>query len=359
MVYHTHQDRPYWYESAYYLLTDEDVERLENATNELHQMALQLVDEVVQRGDYDLFCLTEFSKKAVERSWRDGHASLYGRFDLAYDGLGPPKLLEYNADTPTSLLEAAVVQWQWLQAVAPGGDQFNSIWEALVSRWQQLKVTGAVGSVVHFGHEESVEDLMTVCLLRDAAEEAGITTIGLHMGEIGWSTESFRFVDLENQPIQSLFKLYPWEILAREPFGDRALAHVSETRWLEPAWKMLLSNKVLLAELWRRHPGHPNLLPAVLEGPGSLADYVRKPIFSREGANVSVVQGGMGLESTGGEYGAEGFVYQALAPIPDFGGNRPVIGSWVVGDESCGIGIRESDGWITQDTSRFVPHCLG
>jgi glutathionylspermidine synthase len=36
---------------------------------------------------------------------------LYGRFDLAYRGDGPPKLLEYNADTPTALFEAAVVQW--------------------------------------------------------------------------------------------------------------------------------------------------------------------------------------------------------------------------------------------------------
>ena len=27
------------------------------------------------------------------------------------------KSFEYNADTPTSLLEAAVVQWQWLEQI--------------------------------------------------------------------------------------------------------------------------------------------------------------------------------------------------------------------------------------------------
>ena len=58
---------------------------------------------------------------------------MYGRFDLAYDGTTPPKLLEYNADTPTSLLEAAVIQWRWQQDMRPERDQFNSIHERLLA----------------------------------------------------------------------------------------------------------------------------------------------------------------------------------------------------------------------------------
>lgn len=69
----------------------------------------------------------------IAQSWQRGDKSLYGRIDLRFDGLGPAKLLEYNADTPTSLFEAAVFQWTWLEqaierSILPKrADQFNSI----------------------------------------------------------------------------------------------------------------------------------------------------------------------------------------------------------------------------------------
>ena len=83
---------------------------------------------------------------------------------------------------------------------------------------------------------------------------------------------------------------------------------------------------------------------------------MRKPIFGREGANVQVIEAGRVVAETGGEYGAEGYVYQAHAPLPAFGGNYPVIGSWVVAGEPAGMGIREDATAITTDDSRFVPH---
>ena len=42
--------------------------------------------------------------------------------------------------------------------------------------------------------------------------------------------------------------------------------------------------------------------------------------------------------------------------LPAFDGNYPVIGSWIIGDDAAGIGIREDDTPITRNTSRFVPH---
>jgi glutathionylspermidine synthase len=50
------------------------------------------------------------------------------------------------------------------------------------------------------------------------------------------------------------------------------------------------------------------------------------------------------------------FVYQEIFPIPKLDGNFPVFGCWIVGDEACGLGIRESTDLITRNTSRFVPH---
>ena len=96
--------------------------------------------------------------------------------------------------------------------------------------------------------------------------------------------------------------------------------------FIEPAWKMVLSNKGILAILWDLFPGHPNLLPAFFNEPNGMFEYVKKPLLSREGANVTVHTMKEHLESTG-EYGAEGYVFQQLAPIPEFDGKRPVIGS--------------------------------
>src|SRR5258708_5118213 len=93
-----------------------------------------------------------------------------------------------------------------------------------------------------------------------------------------------------------------------------------------------------------------------VDQPGNLAAFVRKPYLSREGGNVSVIREGRTLESNAGDYGTEGFVDQELVLLPDFDGAHPVIGSWMVGDVACGIGIRESDGLITNNRSRFAPH---
>jgi len=82
---------------------------------------------------------------------------------------------------------------------------------------------------------------------------------------------------------------------------------------------------------------------------------VKKPLYSREGANVSINAGDTVID-VGGDYGEEGFIWQAYHALPSFGGRYAVIGSWVVGDEPAGIGIREDASPVTRDTSRFVPH---
>src|SRR5260370_11392498 len=80
----------------------------------------------------------------ITASFKRGDASLYGRFDLRYDGTGPAKLLEYNADTPTAVFETAVFQWMWLeqaierQIIPRDADQFNSLHEKLIEGWSTI-----------------------------------------------------------------------------------------------------------------------------------------------------------------------------------------------------------------------------
>ena len=350
--FHTIGGAPYWDETACYRFTAAKIDEIETATAELEAMALALVSHVVQVGEqaYERLRIPRVAWEAIEGSWKAGEKNLYGRFDLSYDGSGPPRLLEYNADTPTALFEAAVVQWDWLEATRPGRDQFNSIHERLIEAW---KTFGIGRERVYFAAvKDHAEDNGTIEYLRDTAIQAGLATERVAIEDIGW--DNTRFVDLASRPITVLFKLYPWEWLVGEPFGTHLLTGV--TKVIEPAWKMVLSNKAALALLWEMAPGHPNLLQASFEPGGISGTVVRKPIYSREGANIQVLAGGRVIDETGGSYGAEGFVYQAQARLPDFDGNFPVIGSWVIASQPAGIGIREDSTAITRDSSRFVAH---
>jgi glutathionylspermidine synthase len=351
--FHFHTlDGTYWDEAACYRFSAAEIDKLEAATGELQSRCIEAVGRVIERGDYGRFRIPEPFHALIERSWDDDEKSLYGRFDLSWDGSGEPRMLEYNADTPTALLEASVVQWYWLQDVFPGADQFNSIHEKLIERWQDMRAQLPADGRVYFACDAaSAEDQGNLDYLRDTAMQAGLDAIAIDMAAIGW--DGRRFVDADGRAMMALFKLYPWEWMAREAFGEHLLK--GGLRVIEPAWKMLLSNKAILPVLWEMFPEHPNLLKASFE-PGRFAtDYVKKPIYSREGANVSISAGAATIESPG-EYGEEGFVWQAYHPIARFGEHHAVIGSWIVGEEPAGIGIREDASPITRNTSRFVPH---
>ncbi|MFF1281882.1 glutathionylspermidine synthase family protein [Streptomyces sp. NPDC058299] len=360
--------RPYWDESAYYAFTLDEVEALEETVGELHRMCLAAAGHIVAEDRFaDLGITDPRVAAAVAESWhrRDEVPSLYGRFDLRYDGTGPAELLEYNADTPTSLVEAASAQWFWMEDRFPGADQWNSLHERLVDAWRAQAALLPPGSPLHFAHscaDELGEDLMTVAYLKETAEQAGLTTDWLAVEEIGWDSLSGRFVDNRLGFIRALFKLYPWEWLTTDAFGRHVLdtldngGGTGSTLWIEPAWKMLLSNKALLAILWELYPGHPSLLPAYLDGPRELAGsagYVAKPLLGREGEGVTVH--GPGAPAAVRD---EPCCYQRLAPLPAFDGNHVVLGAWVVRDEPAGLGLRESSGLITDGYARFLPHVI-
>ncbi|MDG4768172.1 glutathionylspermidine synthase family protein [Solwaraspora sp. WMMD406] len=345
----------YWDESACYAFDLAEVLRLEEATEELHRMAVAAAEHVVASGRYAEFGIPAWAADGVARSLREQPPTLYGRFDLWYDGSWPPKLLEYNADTPTALVEAAIVQWYWLEDLHPRLDQWNSLHERLVAAWAQIK-TGLYSPAVHVtwsSEEETGEDLMTAGYLAETARQAGLATELLPMLDVGW--DGRRFVDAADQPITTCFKLYPWEWMLAEPYGRLALDPGTPTTWIEPAWKLLLSNKALLAVLWELYPGHPYLLPAYLDGPRDMPEYVAKPLLGREGAAVRIVTGSGEIVNPG-EYGDEGWCFQEFRALPAFSGNHLVLGSWVVAGESAGAGLRESMGLITDGYARFLPH---
>lgn len=354
---------PYWDETSAYRFSLRQIEDdIEAPSTELHAMCREAAAHITASEEMmHRLCIPEAHHDLVAQSWRDAQPELYGRFDLAYDGNGPAKMLEYNADTPTSLYESASFQWGWLEdqiaagVLQDGDDQFNGIHEALTERFGALF---ANGTDLHFtAVGGNPEDYSTVECMGWAARAAGLGAHYSDLEKIGLSTDG-QFIDDQDRIIGILFKLYPWEDLLRDDYA----AHLAGSRCLllEPAWKAVVSNKGLLPVLWQMFPGHPNLLPAFFEDQADLSGaYVTKPVFSREGAGVTIHDGGKVLEqSDAGDYAAHPRIVQAYAPLPEFEGFRPVIGSWMVGEACAGIGIREDRSRITQDLSRFKPHFI-
>jgi len=364
-VYHGSGGADYWDESAAYAFTLREIEEdIEAAAEGLHALCLDLVDEVV----HDEALLARLAVPAahmdfVANAWRTGQPSLYGRFDFAYDGTGPAKLYEYNADTPTAVFECATFQWIWLEQLIASGvlpvgcDQFNNLFEALRDRFRRLFPQGGF---VHFAADaDAIEDRQTVRFFEDLAAQSGIEPKFVEMRDIGLNAAG-HFVDSDGFELQAAFKLYPWEDMLREPYAPNLAA--ADVRWIEPAWKTILSNKGILPLLWERHPGHPNLLPAYFEDDPKIAalgdTFVRKPLFSREGANIAVVRNGKAEAVLDGGFGAEGFICQAFHPPPTFDDRYPVIGAWIVGNSASGVGVREDAGIVTRNLAHFVPHFI-
>lgn len=352
---------PYWQETAAYQFYQSEIDKIESATEELHAMCMDLVSEIITSGDYHpAFGFPIWVKELIEKSWKKSDMHLYGRFDLAYDG-NTIKMLEYNADTPTSLLEASVVQWNWLVAQnIPNANQFNSIHEALIQRWKEISLKMPASTRWYFSaHDDGgAEDWGNLEYLMYTAVESGLNASELPLSNIGWHDS--QFVDIHGRNIDVCFKLYPWEHMVNDEFGK--YIKTSQTNWLEPIWKMLLSNKVLLPLLWKKYPNHPFLLPAFFEDEAQKLQgkFVKKATLSREGSNISLVENEKNFSLSGSEFNSEydksGYIFQQWMDVPVFSGFYPIIGSWVVGDNAVGIGIREDSHQVTGNDAHFVSH---
>jgi glutathionylspermidine synthase len=357
---------PYWNETAWYEFTMEEVLALEAATEELWAMCLDAVGAMARDFDDARLGLPSGTLDLARESLGRRDPAVYARFDLRFDPLEDSiKAYELNGDTPTGLVETGVAQWRWLEDVMPDVDQWNSLHDRLVDRWRNLAGSGALpGGEVSFLYSDadpSGEEYMTTVYMQDTATAAGLRTSCFRIDDLGWNEADREFRDPQDRPVRNVFKLYPWEVMLGEEFGRHVLGRRerNRVRWIEPAWKVLLSTKALLPVLWQRNPDHRLLLPAYFDNPGDLTSWVAKPLHGREGDNVNIhLADGTDLLRDG-HYGAEGWVYQAYAPPPSFEGNHVVLGSWIVDGEAAGMLVRESDGVVTDYYSRVVPHAIG
>lgn len=359
-------NKDYWQEGVVYAFTETEVDVIQKATQDCHDMSMEMVDKIITSGDYpEYFKLSNLDKLLIEKSWNEDQYSLYGRFDFALGKDNVPKMLEYNGDTPVSILECSVVQWDYVSTLKtlPNGTQYpeelkiqyNLIDETLIKMWQDLYTSS---DLVHFASSGGFrhEDFGNLCYIMDTAYRAGIKVKQIHMEDIGW--DGSIFLDKEDNKINDIFKLYPWEWMTEEQFGRNI--QWSDTRWMEPAWKMLLSNKAMLIKLWEMFPNHPNLLPAYLNKPDDKIVYAKKAIHGREGSNIYISDYNGETLAPGAhdvpDYHKWGYMYQQWLDITKHDGMTPIIGSWVIGNEACGMSIREDQNVVTGHDAQFASH---
>jgi glutathionylspermidine synthase len=404
----------YWRDGEWYSFTMAEITVLEEAAVAMFAMCWEAADWLLsQEGKpyLDRFGIPQGAMQAIFDSWQEEPAlgSIYGRFDVRFGGLDHPdptmrvpKLYEFNADTPTSLVES-LVQWDWGMNTGHGVNQFNSLHERLIAGWVRnlAGITSKIGfkPIVWFvctNDDPSHEDEMNTDALRRRCELAGYETRMIPIENLYIGADGRYYSDSsETEHLDVVFKLYPWEHMvhaktAPDLFADMANAgygfgdYRDGTIWIEAPYKMLWSTKALLPVLWKLFRDDPErskyLIPSWFEDEAPVTDpafraqgFARKPLLSREGADITLVL--PGNEVVSGEvqgYGEEGYVIQALALPPTFrrfgdydivpdGEYREVstvLGLWMIDGEPGGMGIRESSGPITDNFSNFLPHVI-
>ena len=348
-----------WDETVHWRFTADEIETLYGAAGEIHAMAVEAVGHVVEGRLYPLFGLTPEAGEAVGASWRsrDREMDLVTRLTLAWNGSDAPRLVSFQADSPSGLVEAAIAQWRWKESRFPGSDQFNSIDDDLGERMKALRalVPGVSNAVVtHLEGDASGEGQMAY--IAKLAAYAGLEIERLPLQQIGWSDETREFYDMQEREIRLMFKSHPWQWLIADRFGENLMRSCSRERIevVEPAWKLLLTNRAINAVLWEKYPFHPNLLETVTDPTMMVVstDCLAIPKFADVGHAVREgrIESGRFVCPTAAPEGEEGEILQERPPHAL--GIEVLFDLWMIGGEAKGLGVRE----MRDEGETFVPH---
>ena len=371
-VWHTDSDESAYISDELVVISEAEAEAYYEAANTLYDMYVKAGEYVVENNLFHDIGIPFNLVEAVKESWEnDVHWHLYGRFDLAGGIDGKPiKLLEFNADTPTALFETAVVQWAILkQNGLEEAAQFNALYEALLDNFKRLVTLDEDVSDFESRYEGwkflftsirgNAEEENTVRLLQHIATEAGYKTQFAFIDEIEFSAEEGIFYNDENYELW--FKLIPWEDIALEE-SDLAmlLTHIIKNQKaiiFNPAYTLMFQSKGMLKILWDLYPNHPLLLETSFE-PLAGQKQVEKPLFGREGGNVSILDAdAQPVESVDGDYGNHKMVYQAYTELPTDTSGASYQAGVFYAYEACGLGFRKG-GRILDNMSKFVGHII-
>ena len=372
-VWHTDSDNSSYISDEIVVINEDEANAYYEATNELYDMFAQAGQYVI---DNDLFHELNIPFNLVEiikESWENEvHWHLYSRFDLAGGIDGKPiKLIEFNADTPTSLFETAIIQWAMLKANGlDEASQFNNLYEALKDNFKRIITldsdiekfeeyySGLGWKILFSSISSSSEDINTTKLLQHIATEAGFNTDFEFIENVQFSDEG---IFKDDELFEFWFKLIPWENIAIEE-SELALIltqiiNDKKAIIFNPAYTLMFQSKGFMKILWDLYPNHPLLLETSFE-PLIGKKQVEKRCFGREGANIKIINADQSIdEQTSGDYEGHKAIYQEYVEFPkDSNGNSYQAGVFYA-YEACALGFRRG-GKILNNMSKFVGHII-
>lgn len=350
---------------SYYLFNPDFVKKIQKATEELNNMCLRCTDIAIKDDNIlGKFGIPTWMWPHIKKSWSDWHKgeknTISGRFDLASNG-NELKLIEYNADSAGTIVEAALVQDKW--ALSSGCNIGRSSGENL----QQLIATeckAAYSGFVHIMIDSDPEEIIISHLMQQIFNKIGIKTKTI-VGADFESGGDGKFYDHNGNKISQVWKTWSWDTIISNYEGKRTSNQVKicdilldpDIMIMEPLWKTVTSNKAILPMLWELYPNHEYLLRTEW----SIGEYfqnkpyVKKPIVGRCGQNVEIFgEGGSKIAKKAGKFGNRDSIYQEVFKIIPHSGYYPIIGSWIIGYEYGGFGIREDKKRITEYNSPFA-----
>ncbi len=371
-VWHTDSDKTSYISDALVVISEAEAEAYYEASNELYDMYVEAAEHIIENNLFHEIGIPFNLIDAIKESWEnDVHWHLYGRFDLTGGIDGKPiKLIEFNADTPTALFETAIIQWAILKKNNfEEESQFNAVYEALIDNFKRLVTLQEDVSdfeeiydgwkFLFTSIKDNAEEENTVRLLQHIANEAGYVTEFAYIDEIEFSDEDGIVYNDENYELW--FKLIPWEDIALEESElAMLLTNIIKNQKaiiFNPAYTLLFQSKGLLKILWDLYPNHPLLLETSFE-PLEGQQQVQKPIFGREGGNVTILnEDSSTMESVEGDYENHKMVYQAYTELATDAQGQSYQAGVFYAYEACGLGFRKG-GKILDNMSKFVGHLV-
>lgn len=372
-VWHTDNDDSSYISDELVVISEDEANAYYEATNELYDMFAQTGQHIIDNELFHELNIPFNLIELIKESWEnDVHWHLYSRFDLAGGLDGKPiKLIEFNADTPTSLFETAIIQWAMLKKNGlDESSQFNNLYDALKDNFRRIitlesdiekfdEYYSKLGWKILFSSiSSSSEDINTTKLLQHIASEAGFNTDFEFIENVDFSDDGIFKGD---ELFEFWFKLIPWENIGIEE-SELALILtdiVKEKKAIifNPAYTLIFQSKAFMKILWDLYPNHPLLLETSFE-PLVGKKQVEKRAFGREGANTKIINadGSVDIE-TSGEYEGHKAIYQEFVEFnQDKEGNYYQAGVFYA-YEACALGFRRG-GKILTNMSKFVGHII-
>ncbi len=371
--WHTHPNNEAFLKDEIVIITESEATAYYDAANELYDMFVEAAEYVIENNLFHELNIPFNLVELIKESWEnDVHWHLYGRFDFAGGLDGEPiKLLEFNADTPTSLIETSIAQWALLKYNNLDNEkQFNNVYHALRENFQRLVTLEQDVSkfeeyydgwkILFSSVRGTQEDEDTTRYLQSIAEEAGFNTEFAYVDEVEFSAEDGIF--FKEEPYEFWFKLLPWEDIAIEE-GELAtllteIINHKKAIILNPAYTLLFQSKAIMKILWDLFPNHPLLLETSFE-PLKGRAYVEKKAFGREGENVTIYDtDGSIIDKKEGDYDQYTSIFQEMATLNrDEKGNYYQAGVFFA-YEGCGLGFRCASRAILEDAASFAGHMI-